>query len=223
MSEHYAKQKADQVIPLFKIEPLTLAMYNSLNFNQLEINGIKEHRFLAVEVIHDAIISPEGTVHFLVKDRVSDNNRVLRVELPALPPDWGLFCFKKMTTMVIMDPDYVFEYESFIRVADPAKQCLIMGVKEHYLLWVQEKLERVDETCQEIKDKGLHMLREKKPWAAINLFQFILSHPDETLDEPMKMLIYAYTAEAYNSLEDRTWSEVALNLIEEALCLAEEN
>lgn len=45
-----------------------------------------------------------------------------------------------------------------------------MGIKEEYLLWVQEKLDRVKETCVDIKEKGLEMLKAKKPWAAINLF-----------------------------------------------------
>lgn len=37
------------------------------------------------------------------------------------------------------------------------------------------------------------------------------------------MSIYAHTSEAYNSLEDPNYSAVSLNLIEEALYLAEEN
>ena len=80
-------------LPHLKIKPLALAMYSSVNFDQLEEDGIHYHRYMAVEVIHKPFMTKDGYTNFLVKDKVSDSNRVLRVELVRQAEGFGLFCF----------------------------------------------------------------------------------------------------------------------------------
>ena len=63
------------------IDPLTLACYSALNFNQFEEYGIHRHRLMAVEVIHEAYVVKNGSMSLLVKDKVSESNRVLRLEI----------------------------------------------------------------------------------------------------------------------------------------------
>lgn len=73
-------KEANQPHPI-AIEPLTMAMYSSLNFNQLDSDGVIPYRYLVVEIIISGVKTKDGANNFLVMDRASESNRVLRVQI----------------------------------------------------------------------------------------------------------------------------------------------
>jgi len=73
-----------------------------------------------------------------------------------------------------------------------------------------------------LKDEGNKLYQANHHWAAVNLYNFALSHPDKTLDDSLKMILHANASLAYNSLKKKKYGEAALNHIEEAIFLCEE-
>ena len=73
-----------------------------------------------------------------------------------------------------------------------------------------------------MKDEGNKLYQANHHWAAVNLYNFALSHPDKTLDDSLKMILHANASLAYNSLKKKKYGEAALNHIEEAIFLCEE-
>lgn len=131
-----------------------MAMYQCINFNQLEMDGVKSYRFLTVEVIHEPVINSQGNATFLVMDRASDSNRVLRCEVNQLPETWGLFCFKKGQSMILLDPNYKFQYEIILKIDDADKQIFLLERDQSYVLAVEKILESLSESCSQIFQVG---------------------------------------------------------------------
>jgi len=123
-----------------------------------------------------------------------------------------------------MNPNYVFslEFETIVKVDLPEYYLVFLKEGQNYLLKIQSYEDQVEETCQELNDLGLMMYNKGCTQAAINLYYFALSHPDQSLNDTLKLQIHSNVCEAYNNFDDKKYAEACLNHAEEALFLAED-
>lgn len=83
------KQSGKMSLPDTEIEPLEMIQYSSLNFHELEEEMKYQQRYLAVEIITDPFISKDDFVSFLAKDKASDSNRIIRVQIRIMHDGWA--------------------------------------------------------------------------------------------------------------------------------------
>ena len=84
-TETHRNQEArlsERKIPVTKIEPIEMAKYSCVTFEELEEEQEFHHRYLAVKIISEPSMTAENDeFSFLMIDSASDSNRVIRCNI----------------------------------------------------------------------------------------------------------------------------------------------